>query len=38
MYSTENVHEFQPADEPEYGPEIPLAARLEHEQLLLTAG
>ncbi len=38
MYSTENVHEFQQADEHEYGADVSLAARLEHEQLLLTAG
>ena len=31
------IHQLQPADEHEYGPEVPLAERLEHEQLLLAA-
>ena len=36
MHNTDTV-EFQQAEEHEYGPEVPLAVRLEHEQLLLAA-
>jgi hypothetical protein len=32
MHDTESIHEFQPADEHEYGPDVSLAVRLEHEQ------
>ena len=37
MHRIDTSHEFQQADEREYGPEVPLAERLEHEQLLLAA-
>jgi hypothetical protein len=36
MHITDIV-EFQPADEHEYGPEVSLAVRLEHEQQQLLA-
>jgi hypothetical protein len=36
MHNIDTV-EFQQAEEHEYGPEVPLAVRLEHEQQLLLA-